>query len=36
LSCKRRFTWADGNTTVSATIGTTSGTSNITCEGRGP
>jgi hypothetical protein len=35
LSCNRRYTSADGNTTISATIGATSGTSQITCEGRG-
>ena len=35
LSCKRRYTYADGNTTVSATSGTTTGSSNITCEGLG-
>jgi hypothetical protein len=35
LSCKRRFTDGDGNTTISATIGNTRGSSNITCEGLG-
>ncbi|MGO9946942.1 MAG: Ig domain-containing protein [Steroidobacteraceae bacterium] len=36
LSCKRRYTYADGNTVVAATSGTTTGSSNITCEGLGP
>ena len=35
LSCKRRYSYADGNTTISATSGTTTGSSNITCEGQG-
>ena len=30
LSCKRRYTYSDGNTTISATSGTTTGSSNIT------
>jgi hypothetical protein len=35
LSCRRRYTYADGNTTVSATSGATTGSSNISCEGLG-
>jgi hypothetical protein len=35
LSCKRRYSYADGNSTISATSGTTTGSSNITCEGQG-
>jgi hypothetical protein len=35
LSCKRRYSYADGNTTISATSGTTTGSSYITCEGQG-
>jgi hypothetical protein len=35
LSCKRRYTYSDGNTTISATSGRTTGSSSITCEGRG-
>ncbi|HWX79790.1 MAG TPA: Ig-like domain-containing protein [Steroidobacteraceae bacterium] len=35
LSCRRRYTYSDGNTTISATSGTTTGSSNITCEGLG-
>jgi uncharacterized protein YjdB len=35
LSCKRRYSYSDGNTIISATSGTTTGSSNITCEGQG-
>ena len=35
VSCKRRTTYADGNTTISATIGTTTGSAQVTCEGLG-
>jgi hypothetical protein len=35
FSCKRRYSYADGNTTISATSGTTTGSSYITCEGQG-
>jgi hypothetical protein len=35
LSCKRRYSYSDGNAIISATSGTTTGSSNITCEGRG-
>jgi Bacterial Ig-like domain (group 2) len=35
LRCKRRYSYADGNATISATSGTTTGSSNITCEGQG-
>jgi hypothetical protein len=35
LRCKRRYSYSDGNTIISATSGTTTGSSNITCEGQG-
>jgi hypothetical protein len=35
VSCKRRNTYADGNTTISATSGAIVGSSNVTCEGLG-
>jgi trimeric autotransporter adhesin len=35
VSCKRRNTYADGNTTISAASGAIVGSSNVTCEGLG-
>lgn len=35
LSCKRRYSYSDGSTRISAAIGTTTGSANITCEGLG-
>ena len=35
VSCKRRNTYADGNTTISATSGAIVGSSIVTCEGLG-
>ncbi len=35
VSCKRRNTYADGNSTISAASGAIVGSSNITCEGLG-